>query len=319
MALSLKELNDKRFEGKSIDDYVICEECGLKCVNVSLHVRRSHSPHSVEDYRICYPDAPLWPRSYIEAKRIAAKSESNPFRNHGGKYSPFSKLSGRSEEAIEESKRKASENRTHTTRLDYWVSMGLSLDESKKRLKERQTTFSKEKLILRHGPVVGLEMFHSRQIRWLDTLLSRYSPEELYRLKIEGMERAGTLSKVDESFVSYKSSVGAYTKKSVSEYIDVPNRGRTKGKNHLDHIFSILCGYLCDVPPFIIGSVINLQVIPGTTNSSKKSRCDISEEELYARFKGFITECRSKVYRDFIGRRLSSLDRKWMERYKEFE
>lgn len=50
---------------------------------------------------------------------------------------------------------------------------------------------------------------------------------------------------------------------------------------HIDHKFSVLAGYRNKVPPKIIGSIVNLQMIPARENISKSSKCSISLRQLY--------------------------------------
>lgn len=53
---------------------------------------------------------------------------------------------------------------------------------------------------------------------------------------------------------------------------------------HLDHKFSIKEGFLEKISPEIIGSSINLEIIPYLENCSKGSKCSISKEELVSSF-----------------------------------
>lgn len=49
---------------------------------------------------------------------------------------------------------------------------------------------------------------------------------------------------------------------------------------HIDHKFSIREGFKEKIPPEIIGSLRNLEMIPGKANCSKSSKCSITKEEL---------------------------------------
>jgi very-short-patch-repair endonuclease len=53
------------------------------------------------------------------------------------------------------------------TQLGYWLKKGHSLEEATELLNDRQTTFTKEKCIERHGEEKGLEKWKERQDRWL--------------------------------------------------------------------------------------------------------------------------------------------------------
>jgi hypothetical protein len=54
--------------------------------------------------------------------------------------------------------------------------------------------------------------------------------------------------------------------------------------NHLDHIFSILDGWINKVDPKVLGSRINLRVISGMSNRKKNSKSDITLDELYSQY-----------------------------------
>lgn len=110
----------------------------------------------------------------IGTEKYLEKQNKNPFKNHKGKLSPFHKGSvNYSLNAI----KKASENRSYTTRLDYYLNKGFSLEEAYKLLKNRQTTFSLKKCIEKLGKEEGIKRWKQRQEKWLDTL-SKKSVEE---------------------------------------------------------------------------------------------------------------------------------------------
>ncbi len=52
------------------------------------------------------------------------------------------------------------------TQLKYWLAKGYSEKEAKEKLKERQTTFSKEKLIKKYGEQEGFKKWSERQEKW---------------------------------------------------------------------------------------------------------------------------------------------------------
>jgi hypothetical protein len=51
---------------------------------------------------------------------------------------------------------------------------------------------------------------------------------------------------------------------------------------HLDHKYSILCGYRSGVSPFVIAHLSNLEMIPWQVNMSKSSKNSITLSELLA-------------------------------------
>lgn len=102
--------------------------------------------------------------------------KSNPFRNHKGRLSPFHKGSvNYSKETL----KKAIKNRSYNTKLDYWLNKGLTEEEAKIALKERQTTFSLEKCIEKYGEIEGTKRWKERQDKWQNTLNSKSEEEKI--------------------------------------------------------------------------------------------------------------------------------------------
>lgn len=131
---------------------------------------------------------------------------NNPGKNHGGKYSPFSKKFIKYKSLTEYEKQnnilKTLEKKSTTvknnpqnqlTKIEFYLNKGFSLEEAKLKLRERQTTFSLEKCILKHGLVEGTKIFNERQKKWLDTL-SNKSEEE--KIAINRKKNSGPLNKL---------------------------------------------------------------------------------------------------------------------------
>jgi hypothetical protein len=55
-------------------------------------------------------------------------------------------------------------------------------------------------------------------------------------------------------------------------------------ENHLDHIFSKKEGFMQKIPANIIGSFVNLRMLPCKENLSKGIKCDITSEDLHNRY-----------------------------------
>ena len=64
----------------------------------------------------------------------------------------------------------------NNTSIEYYLKKGYSEEESKKLLSERQSTFSLEKCISKHGKDEGTKIFNQRQEKWLNTLNNK--PQE---------------------------------------------------------------------------------------------------------------------------------------------
>jgi len=59
-----------------------------------------------------------------------------------------------------------------------------------------------------------------------------------------------------------------------------------KGMYHLDHKFSISEGFRNNIPPYIVGSIENLEMIIGRNNLKKHRYCSITKDELIAEYFG---------------------------------
>ena len=67
---------------------------------------------------------------------------------------------------------------SHDTSIEYYLKKGLSEEEAKAALKERQATFTLEKCIKRHGLEEGIKIFNERQEKWQNTLNSKTQEEK---------------------------------------------------------------------------------------------------------------------------------------------
>ena len=183
---------------------ITCKICGFKSQRIYGRHLKSHGLTS-EDYKKLYPGEPLY--SEIDLKNTSKNSgkhmkeekykkmfsekflgENNP--NHKSKTtlekrqerSPFSskfkKYVNLDENEKNESLKKIVKdvsdkktmNNTCTTRIGYWTNKGFTEEDAKKKLSERQLTFTLEKCIQKHGDVEGKRIYTDRQERWQKTL-----------------------------------------------------------------------------------------------------------------------------------------------------
>jgi very-short-patch-repair endonuclease len=103
-----------------------------------------------------------------QSERI--KGNKNPAYQHGGKYSPFSLNFIHGVGKVEETKRKAKENKTKdkdNTQIEFWLKKtDGNLDEAQKLLSRRQSTFSLKSCIEKHGEENGTQIWLDRQEKW---------------------------------------------------------------------------------------------------------------------------------------------------------
>lgn len=110
--------------------------------------------------------------------------ENNPWYQHNGKYSKMSKnyFNGydqkERDKIVEKIRESNKTTRKANTRVEYYLDIGYSLNEARKMVSLRQTTFSYDKCIEKYGKDLGESIWKSRQERWLNTLAKK-TPSEL--------------------------------------------------------------------------------------------------------------------------------------------
>lgn len=85
----------------------------------------------------------------------------------------------------------------------------------------------------------------------------------------------------------YYDRVWGFTRSSMRKKFtkeELKQRGRNKGRKSLDHLFSIIKGFELGILPSIIGCKSNLELVNCDYNNVKKSKCDITLEELFKRY-----------------------------------
>lgn len=166
-------------------DYVRCELCGFYSKDLSKHIsmkgKKSHNMTS-EEYLKMFPNAKILCDVSLQERSAMISGDKNPGFNHGGRLSPWSKNNNfLTEEEIEVSKKKAiqsrEDNNSYTTSIEYWLKKCDGDEElAKRKLSERQSTFSLDKCIEKYGVEEGTKIWKERQNKWQDTMNSK--PEE---------------------------------------------------------------------------------------------------------------------------------------------
>lgn len=127
--------------------------------------------NSIEMCHIAFPGQPE-----VAQKLYNDKMKSkNPFTGHGKELSPFSKdFIGYKNKTEDEKKKFILEATKHdmigrnTNQKEYWMKKGFTKEEAKKKVSERQTTFSKNVCIEKYGEENGLKRWTERQQKWLN-------------------------------------------------------------------------------------------------------------------------------------------------------
>ncbi len=188
-------------------DYIICKWDGKPVGKyMSEHIDKFYPSKTIKEYQLEFPDALIIAPAYLEKisknsgkhmktdkyKKMFSekfKGVNNP--NHSSnttklqrqlvsKYSKeywkanFPELTENEIELkVSNFAHNSQKNRLTETQLEYWVKRcDGNLEEAKEKLKERQTTFSKEKLIKKYGEVEGLKKWSDRQKRWKDKVFN---------------------------------------------------------------------------------------------------------------------------------------------------
>jgi len=129
--------------------------------------------------------------------------------------------------------------------------------------------------------------------------LGGFQDKEVMALCIKAQRRkkeaSGEWIKKEDTpdFITYKRLVYLYTRRSVNKKYSknqLKNIGKmgNSNKKQVDHIFSIKEGFDNCIPPWIIGSAVNLRLIHWRKNLLKKTKSEISKKKLFSLFKQHI-------------------------------
>lgn len=190
--------------------YVECKICGLRGDDLNKHIKSVHKM-TIEEYcqkfniqkielqseKLRKHNSDMQKLAYKEGRGKGwGKGDANPSRRKevkDGRLSVFSLnykgYDGLTQEEkqqkidalLKDLANKKKKNCNNPLTVDYYLKRGFSEAEAKQKIKERQTTFSKEKCIEKYGEEEGLKIFNERQKKWQETLNSK-SPEEIERI-----------------------------------------------------------------------------------------------------------------------------------------
>lgn len=71
----------------------------------------------------------------------------------------------------------STKNAIKTTNIEYYLNLGMSEEDAKKALHDRQCTFTLEKCIQKYGEEEGVKKYEERQIRWKNKLMKSFLSE----------------------------------------------------------------------------------------------------------------------------------------------
>lgn len=191
-------------------DFAECKECGMRGRQLTKHIKACHNM-SVDEYcekHHCDKSALSSPNFHILrvelSKSLAlagktgwqkgGKNPSHDAECKNGRRSKWSMNYSGYDGMSDEEKRKAisefaqrsadkrQQNGNNSLTVEYYINKGYSIEDAKRLLKERQTTFSLKTCIEKYGKDEGQKIFDARQKKWQNTLQSK-SPEELDRIR----------------------------------------------------------------------------------------------------------------------------------------
>jgi hypothetical protein len=152
-----------------MNNSVTCQICKQKMKDLTSHIFYKHGIKA-EKYKSMFPNMPIRCESLLKQQSERIKGNKNPAYQHGGKYSPFSLNFINGIEKVEETKRKAKENKTRdrdNTQIEYWLKKtNGNLNEAQKLLSQRQSTFSLKSCIKKYGEENGTKIWLDRQEKW---------------------------------------------------------------------------------------------------------------------------------------------------------
>lgn len=185
-----------------------CRICGFMSPCVGIHVVQKHKI-SLDDYKKEYnlETKDCYSEKYLNNLSENIKGDKNPFYQHGGKYSPFSKKfihysDESSDEKIKEIFNKVKQTKKDhpeniSTRIEYWLAKGYDIETAKEKLYDRQNTFSLDACIKKLGIEQGTLKFNQRQEKWQNTLNSK-SEEEKARINKLKISKGFSISKAEK-------------------------------------------------------------------------------------------------------------------------
>ena len=198
--LRCQQLNMKSKKIVNEDGMVSCIICGLKANCLTSHITRMHDM-SIEEYKTQY-NSPIRSEKYLKEQSSRISGDKNPAYQHGGKFSALSDkfiyASTTDKSAVAAKISKANkENGNTTSTMAYWLKLGYTQDQATIKLSERQTTFSLDICITKHGLVEGTRKWNERQKKWQKSINSK-PIEEIERINRAKMCNGRGYSKISQ-------------------------------------------------------------------------------------------------------------------------
>lgn len=161
-----KKLAEERFQDSTEGrDFVTCQVCGFKGVDLTLHVTKVHDI-SREEYQTHYG------KVYADVVSERFIGENNPAYNHGGKYSPFSQhfIHGYDEnwhkEIIEKNRQHMLEN-PGQFQFEYYLDQANGDQQLAEKLYYEHQAKTLDYFISKYGEEEGKRRYKEKTERWM--------------------------------------------------------------------------------------------------------------------------------------------------------
>jgi hypothetical protein len=212
-------------DGKELrKDYVVCKICNRATSNVTGVHLRNHPEWTAEKYKSQFPGIPVIASSVLEkitngSKKAGARmrepehrkrlskmysGENNPMhksktteekRKSISPFSPSFYLQKNPDLTMDEAKilaeKKMMEQKVVSwVKEEYWIKKGFSQEEAKKIISKKQSTFSLETCIEKHGDEEGTKIWKARQDNWKSKVFN------------DKTHISGGYSKIGEEFIN---------------------------------------------------------------------------------------------------------------------
>lgn len=203
------------------------------------------------------------------------------------------------------------QKRTAGVNREYWISKGYSLEEVDSIIKKIDSNkgngnsykyleskgFSNDEIyMIFRVSKCGIER-NTSNVKFPEDLIDGYNSSdnkiEFIANSIENLKSyISELEQEDKLFVEFRKEVDKFTRISIRKYKNlISNVDKLLDEKYvIDHNYSKIRAFLDGVPPEVCGSVVNLQCITHSENSSKRSDCWITKEDLFSKYEKFNNE-----------------------------
>lgn len=154
----------------------------------------------------------------------------------------------------------------------YWTERGYSEKEARERIEQNAKNLGNR---LKGTPFWVPEYRRNTNILYFQALGLSESEAKIALRRRQTTRYTSPEQKT--KFATYYTECWWYTKQNLHL---IPNINIRSKDYHLDHIFSIYDGFIHEVEPKVIGSLVNLRVIPAKLNLQKQRNSSISKEDL---------------------------------------